>query len=136
MEEAVQAMIQKLELFQDESWVAEVLLGHMNLALAIDMFGMPGKGRGADAALGGQGAVRDAGQEAAVNLRDGFMLADGTAGYQYHVSDSFSVISGWCRLGFRVSGEGKGGQNGWEGCQKSIIDVACQVPVVYLPKQS
>jgi len=53
----------------------------MEFALAGDMLGVATEGGGAEAILRGQGAVRDPSQQVAINLKVGFMRADGTAFY-------------------------------------------------------
>ncbi len=47
--------------------------------LAAEMFGVATEGRRAEAIVGGQGAQRHAVEEAAVDLREGGVVTDGTA---------------------------------------------------------
>jgi hypothetical protein len=81
LEDTVQAVVQEFESCYNALLVFPVLLTQVDFALAGDMFGVAAEGGGAEAVLGAQGAVRDSGQQTAINVNAGGMIADGTALY-------------------------------------------------------
>lgn len=81
VEEAVQAAVEEVQAVQEGDLLGVVRLAALRLQLANQMLAVAAKGRWGKAELGGQGAVGHRGHEAAVNLRTGGMVADGTAFY-------------------------------------------------------
>jgi hypothetical protein len=110
IEEAVQAGIQEFQMSQEGGLAGGVLLALLPVKVAGEMLGVAAEGRGAKAELPAQGAVGDPVNEAAVDLRAGGVSTDGTA--WHHTWSSKIEISARCRMDFRVSREGRGGQHG------------------------
>jgi hypothetical protein len=105
IEEAVQAGIQKLQMLQEGGLAGGVLLALLPVKVAGEMLGVATEGRGADTELPGQGTVGYPMDEAAVDLPEGRVRADGTAWHHnWSPRQKFPQDAGW------ISGyQGRGG---------------------------
>jgi hypothetical protein len=120
IEEAVQAVIQEVEFINDDVLVLQVLPAQLDLALAGEVPGMAAEGGGAEAELRSQRAVGGSRHQAAIDLQVGGMGADGTAHrlegcatrVLRHNCAPREEFPAECRMDFRVSQGGEGGQKG------------------------
>jgi hypothetical protein len=69
IEQAVQAVIQEGEFFQERRLISLLLPAALEFALPEEMLIMTTEGRGAGTVLLGQAAVRDPGEQIAIDLR-------------------------------------------------------------------
>jgi hypothetical protein len=85
--------------------------------LLAEVAGVAAEGGRGEAVGRGQGAVRDAGQEAPVDLGPGGVIADSTTFIHLRTvfGFQFSVFGKRIRIRRRLAGEGAGGQHGWDG---------------------
>jgi hypothetical protein len=105
IEQAVEAGIQELQVFQEGVLAKLLLLALLPVEVAGEMLGVAAEGRGAEAVLPAQGAVGDAIDEAAVDGRSGGVSTDGTAWHHiWAPREKFPQDAGW------ISGyQGRGG---------------------------
>jgi hypothetical protein len=127
IEEAVEADIQELQFVQEGGLAGRGLLKLLMVKLSGQMPGVAAEGGGAKAELSGQEAVGLPLDEAPVDLRAGGVRTDGTADRRdaraarvlHHERTPKGGISGKGRMNFRLPGQGRGGQHGWENWQRS-----------------
>jgi hypothetical protein len=84
IEEAIQADIQEGQFIQEGGLVGLVFQALLEITLAGEVFDVAAKGGGAEAELGGQGAVGHPMHQAEVDLGAGGVRADGTAFYHIY----------------------------------------------------
>ena len=112
-EDAIEADLLEVQFVQEGGLVGlmfPVVMGGQGLA---EMLEVAGEGRGGQIVLGGQGAQGEAVHQGLVDVRQGGVVADGTA-----VIHGFGVrVRLGKRIGDRLSGEGPKGQRGWDGWQ-------------------
>jgi hypothetical protein len=96
IEEAVQAGFQEGQFIQEGGLVGLVFLALLEAALAGEMLDVAAQGGGAEAELGGQGAIGHPMHEAEVDIGAGGMRADGTAfDHIYAPGGRFPHDAGW-----------------------------------------
>jgi hypothetical protein len=96
IEEAVQADFQEGQFIQEGGLVGLVFQALLEVALAGEMFDVAAESGGAEAELGGQGAIGHLIHQAQVDLGAGGMRADGTAFYHiYAPREEFPHKAGW-----------------------------------------
>jgi hypothetical protein len=103
-------VIEEVQFIYDSGLTDLIILALPEFALAGEMFGVTAEGGGAEAKFCGQSSIGHSIQETDFNGGTRRMVADGTA--LYHKCTPKSEISGWRRMDFRLTGEGRGGQNG------------------------
>jgi len=115
VEQAVQAGVEKVQAVQEGGDIGLVLATALMVQVRFEMFGMAAQGRGAETMLFGQGAVRHAPDEVAVDLRELGVIADGATLIHSEDGFQFSVFS--FRFSARASGRGYqgGGPRGQHG---------------------
>jgi hypothetical protein len=96
IEEAVQAGFQEGQFIQEGGLVGLVFEARLEVALAGEMLEVAAEGGGAEAELGGQGAVGHPMHQAEVDLGAGGVRADGTAfDHIYASGGKFPHDAGW-----------------------------------------
>jgi hypothetical protein len=110
IEEAVQAGFQEGQFIQEGGLVGLVFLALLEVALAGEMLDVAAQGGGAEAELGGQGAIGHPMHQAEVDIGAGGVRADGTA-FDHNCAPrkGFPHKAGWIEI---IRGEAGGASTG------------------------
>jgi hypothetical protein len=132
VEHAVEAGLEEVELVEDGPLEGPVFVVLHGFQIAGQVAGVAAEGGGAQGVAGGQGAVRDPGQQGPVDLLTGVMGANGTTAR--HAAALRSEMAAQGRLREKVAGEGRKGQYrryGWRGkCSSQRSAVGSQQSAV------